>query len=62
MFLSLKFCLVCFILVSFATHSFAIEGSSGRLIPTGKVCILKDGNKVGAYSLEALFPGYTPPA
>ena len=50
---------VIYLSFAMATAGFSAVANSGRIIPTGKVSIIKDGNVVGQFSKEAQLPeGY----
>ncbi|GAG49846.1 unnamed protein product, partial [marine sediment metagenome] len=42
--------------VVFVSFAFATAGFAARIIPTGKVSIIKDGKVIGEFSQEAPFP------
>ncbi len=46
-------------LIAFTTHGFGMGGNTGRIIPMGKVYMLKDGQTIGSYSSEAPLPENT---
>lgn len=48
--------LVVFVSVAMATAGFAAGANTGRIIPTGKVSIIKDGVVVGEFSQEVPLP------
>jgi hypothetical protein len=48
--------LILKVLVVFVSFAFATAGFAARIIPTGKVSIIKDGKVVGEFSQEAPLP------
>ena len=48
--------LVVFLSFAMATAGFSAGANSARIIPTGKVSIIKDGKVVGEFSKEAPLP------
>jgi len=53
---TIKVCLVSVALIAFTVSGFAMQGDAGRIIPMGKVYMLKDGHTIGSYSSEAPLP------
>ena len=51
--------LVSLALIAFAVNGFGMQGNAGRIIPMGKVYMLKDGKTIGSYSSEAPLPENT---
>jgi hypothetical protein len=56
---AVKVGLVSLALVAFTVNGFGMEGNAGRIIPTGKVYMIKDGQTIGSYSSEAPLPENT---
>jgi hypothetical protein len=48
--------IVVIVSMAMATAGFAAGANSGRIVPTGKVSIIKDGKVVGEFSQEAPLP------
>ncbi|HEA69472.1 MAG TPA: hypothetical protein ENI07_22060 [Desulfobacterales bacterium] len=53
---AVKVCLVSLALIAFTVNGFGMEGNAGRIIPMGKVYMIKDGQTIGSYSSEAPLP------
>lgn len=53
---TVKVGLVSLALIAFTTNGFGMEGNAGRIIPMGKVYMIKDGQTIGSYSSEAPLP------
>ena len=56
---AIKVGLVSLALIAFTINGFGMEGNAGRIIPMGKVYMLKDGQTIGSYSSEAPLPENT---
>lgn len=56
---AVKIGLVSLALIAFTVNGFGMEGNAGRIIPTGKVYMIKDGQTIGSYSSEAPLPENT---
>jgi len=56
---AVKVGLVSLALIAFTVNGFGMEGNAGRIIPTDKVYMLKDGQTIGSYSSEAPLPEST---
>ncbi len=53
---AVKVGLVSLALIAFTVNGFGMGGNAGRIIPMGKVYMLKDGQTIGSYSSEAPLP------